>query len=102
MAGGSWWLAPVFAHYAGVIDHATIHGGICYDKNGAYAIVLRDAGVVNGLSGEAFTYRCTREDKGRYRLTAANQRSRIPVRVFRCQTLNSALGPKAGIRFDGL
>jgi hypothetical protein len=41
-------------------------------------------------------------DRGRYRLTAANYRSRCPIRVLRSHSLNSIWGPKAGVRYEGL
>jgi hypothetical protein len=127
-----WWITPLFAHHAGIIDLESTEGGTCYDAHGAYALVLRETGetgafahsLVEGLcftspipferlpltlpspseeaSENAFTYRPQLGDKGKFRLTAGNARSRHPIRVLRCHSLNSVWGPKTGIRYEGL
>lgn len=95
-------MSPLFAHHSGIIDLESTEGGVCYDENGAYALVLRDSGEIEASSEKYFTYRCKQGDKGKYRLTAADARSRCPVRVLRCHSLNSMWGPRAGIRYEGL
>ncbi|KAJ4308387.1 hypothetical protein N0V94_009375 [Neodidymelliopsis sp. IMI 364377] len=87
---------------AGIIGLESVEGGTTYDKNGAYALVLKDTGEVNARSEERFTYRCPMNDKGKFRLTAATPSSREPVRVLRSHSINSIWGPKAGIRYEGI
>lgn len=99
---GAWWINSLFAHHAGIIGLESVEGGITYDKYGAYAVVLKDTGEVEASSMERFTYRCSLNDKGKYRLTSATPRSRDPVRVLRSHSINSVWGPKAGIRYEGL
>ncbi|ORY05925.1 hypothetical protein BCR34DRAFT_42403 [Clohesyomyces aquaticus] len=99
---GSWWLNPIFAHYAGMLDLESTDGGICYDKNGAYALLLKDTGELEAPSLDWLTYRCKRNDAGRFRLTAADANSRQPIRILRNHSLNSVWGPKAGVRYEGL
>ncbi|KAH6644478.1 hypothetical protein C7974DRAFT_439845 [Boeremia exigua] len=99
---GDWWINPLFAHHAGIIGLESVEGGTTYDKNGAYALVLKRASEVDARDEYGFTYRCPINDKGRFRLTAATARSRAPIRVLRAQGVNSVWGPKAGIRYEGL
>ncbi|OCK79687.1 hypothetical protein K432DRAFT_60095 [Lepidopterella palustris CBS 459.81] len=99
---GAWWLNSLFAFRDGIIDLETTDGGICFDSNGAYAVLLNDADEVEGVSPSSFTYRCHRNDAGRFRLTAADFKSRYPVRVLRSHSLNSLWAPRAGVRYDGL
>jgi hypothetical protein len=98
----SWWLNPLFAHHAGIIDLDSTEGGVCYDKYGAYALLMKDIGEIEASSERGFTYRCSQDDKGRFRLTSAVPRSRRPIRILRSHTLNSIWGPKAGVRYEGL
>lgn len=98
----SWWVNPLFAHHAGIIGLESVDGGTTYDKNGAYALVLKDTDEVGAQSEEVFTYRSPNYDKGRFRLTAATPTSRDPIRVLRSHSTNSIWGPKAGIRYEGL
>lgn len=97
-------MSPLFAHQAGIVGLEAAEGGIDYDKDAAYAVVLRGSGDVEieAASESKFTYRCKQSDKGRYKLTAATPKSRKPIRVLRCHSLNSIWGPKAGIRYEGL
>ncbi|KAF2652935.1 hypothetical protein K491DRAFT_718507 [Lophiostoma macrostomum CBS 122681] len=99
---GAWWMTPLFAVHAGIIDLETAEGGICCDSHGAYAVVLKDTGETESSSEDTFTYRPQLADKGKFRLTAGNARSRHPLRVLRSHSLNSVWGPKAGIRYEGL
>ncbi|KAF2011104.1 hypothetical protein BU24DRAFT_472249 [Aaosphaeria arxii CBS 175.79] len=99
---GSWWLNPLFASHAGIIDSATTDGGVCYDRDGAYAVLLKDASEIEALTENAFTYRCGTHDKARFCLTSATWRSRFPIRVLRSHSLNSEWAPKAGVRYEGL
>ncbi|KAF1844198.1 uncharacterized protein K460DRAFT_160168 [Cucurbitaria berberidis CBS 394.84] len=99
---GAWWLNSLFAHHAGVVGIESIEGGITFDKHGAYALVLQGTGEVGASSEERFTYRCPLNDKGKFRLTAASAQSREPIRILRSHSTNSAWGPKAGIRYEGL
>lgn len=92
----------MFACYDGIIDLDSVEGGICYDKKGTYALLLKDTGELEAPKETTFTYRCGREDKGRFPLTAATPASRAPVRVLRSHSINSIWGPKAGVRYDGL
>ena len=98
----SWWINPLFAHHAGIIGLESVEGGTTYDKNGAYALVLKNTGEIDAREQEAITYRCPLNDKGKFRLTAATLRSREPIRVLRSHSINSIWGPKAGIRYEGL
>ncbi|QDS77482.1 hypothetical protein FKW77_000048 [Venturia effusa] len=77
-------------------------GGICYNELGAYAVVLKDDDEENSPLPDKFTYKCRTGDGGRFRLTAADFRSRFPVRILRSNTLSSLWSPRAGIRYDGL
>ncbi|KAJ9638348.1 hypothetical protein H2201_002732 [Coniosporium apollinis] len=98
---GRWWLNGLFAFHDGIIDVKSADGGICADKNGAYAIVLKGSDEVDGISPYTFTYRCKSDDPGRFRLTSAHSNSRNPVRVLRSHTLSSLWAPRTGIRYDG-
>jgi hypothetical protein len=95
-------MSPLFAHHSGIIDLDSSEGGVCHDNDGAYALVLRETGEIEASCEDQFTYRCKHGDKGKYRLTSADARSRCPIRVLRCHSLNSIWGPKAGIRYEGL
>ncbi|KAF2194884.1 hypothetical protein K469DRAFT_650869, partial [Zopfia rhizophila CBS 207.26] len=99
---GAWWLNALFAHHSGIIDLAATEGGICFDDFGAYAVLLKDSDEVEGPTPSNFTYRCHRKDKGRFRLTSADFKSRYLVRVLRSHNLNSLWAPRAGVRYDGL
>lgn len=98
----SWWIHSLFAHHAGIIGLESVDGGTTYDKNGAYALLLKDAGEVDARTEEVFTYRCPISDKGKFRLTAATPASRNPIRVLQSHSINSVWGPKAGVRYEGL
>ncbi|UPX16714.1 uncharacterized protein EKO05_0007102 [Ascochyta rabiei] len=99
---GDWWINPLFAHHAGIIGLESVAGGTTYDKNSAYALVLKDTGEMDATSENAFSYRCPINDKGKFRLTAATPTARDPIRVLRSHSINSIWGPKAGIRYEGL
>ncbi|KAF2715723.1 hypothetical protein K504DRAFT_33427 [Pleomassaria siparia CBS 279.74] len=101
-SAGSWWINPLFAHHAGIIDLDTTDGGICHDNYGAYAVFLKETGEIEALSEESITYRCSPDDKGRFRLTSAVSRGRIRIRILRSHSLDSIWGPKAGVRYEGL
>lgn len=98
----SWWINGLFAFRDGIIDLESINGGTCYDQKAAYAIVLRDDAEQDGTCPYEFTYKCKPGDRGRYRLTSANPRSRGVVRVLRSHALSSLWAPRVGIRYDGL
>ncbi|KAJ4376557.1 hypothetical protein N0V86_006670 [Didymella sp. IMI 355093] len=97
-----WWINSLFAHHAGIIGLESVEGGTTYDKNGSYALLLKDTGEIDARSEEVFTYRCPMNDKGKFRLTAATPTSREPIRVLRSHSINSIWGPKAGVRYEGL
>lgn len=99
---GDWWISPMFAYRAGIIDSGNPAGGIVSDSDGAYAVVLTDSDEVSGNDPNHFQYRARDGDPGRYRLTAATPESRQPVRILRSHMLHSFLKPRAGIRYDGL
>ncbi|KAL5449882.1 hypothetical protein PMIN06_006731 [Paraphaeosphaeria minitans] len=99
---GSWWINTLFACHAGIIDVDTIDGGVCHDKYGAYAVVVIDGAELDAPTESTLTYRCGKDDRGRFRLTAATPRSREPVRILRSHSVNSMWGPKAGVRYEGL
>ncbi|PSN75021.1 hypothetical protein BS50DRAFT_643633 [Corynespora cassiicola Philippines] len=101
-SAGSWWLNSLFACHAGIIDLDSVDGGVCFDKQGAYALLLKDSGEIEAPNPFNFTYRCKPTDRGRFRLTAATPKSRVPIRVLRSHTLNSVWGPKVGVRYEGL
>jgi hypothetical protein len=92
----------MFACYSGIIDLAATEGGVVFDERGAYAVVLTGTTEVEAPTESSITYRCKQNDKGKFRLTSADVRSREPLRVFRSHDLNSVWGPKAGIRYEGL
>lgn len=92
----------MFAFRDGIIDDKCIDGGICFNELGAYAVVLTDADEEKSPSPDEFTYKCQTGDRGRFRLTAADFRSRNPVRVLRSNNLSSLWAPRAGLRYDGL
>lgn len=98
----SWWINPLFAHHAGIIGLESIEGGTTYDKNGAYALLLKDTDEIDPRSEGTFTYRCPIKDKGKFRLTAATPVSRDPIRVLRSHSIKSIWAPKAGVRYEGL
>ncbi|KAF1998341.1 hypothetical protein P154DRAFT_249426 [Amniculicola lignicola CBS 123094] len=99
---GHWWLNPLFAHHAGIIDLESTDGGVCCDDHGAYAVLLKDTGEVEASAENSLTYCCAHSDRGRFRLTAATPKSRQPIRILRSHNLNSIWGPKAGVRYEGL
>jgi hypothetical protein len=65
-------------------------------------VLMKDTGEIEASSEKCITYRCSRDDKGRFRLTSAVPRSRAPIRILRSHSLNSIWGPKAGVRYEGL
>ncbi|KAI6868063.1 hypothetical protein KC343_g11870 [Hortaea werneckii] len=99
---GDWWINPLFALYAGIIDNSDANGGIVADENGAYAVVMTEGDEVKGSSPDTFVYRARTDDTGRYRLTSGTLESRHPVRILRSHSLRSFYAPKAGLRYDGL
>ncbi|KAJ4341765.1 hypothetical protein N0V95_007119 [Ascochyta clinopodiicola] len=99
---GDWWINPLFAHHAGIIGLESVEGGTTYDKEAAYALVLKDTGEIDATSEDFLTYRCPINDRGKFRLTAATPTARDPIRVLRSHSINSIWGPKAGIRYEGL
>ncbi|KAF2874216.1 hypothetical protein BDV95DRAFT_327003 [Massariosphaeria phaeospora] len=99
---GSWWLTPLLAYHAGIIDLDTTKNGICYDKSCVYAILLLDRDEWEAPTDTTFIYRCNSSKKGRARLCAATPQSRGPIRVLRSHSIHSMWGPKAGVRYDGL
>lgn len=92
----------MFAFRDGIIDSGDPNGGITADSQGAYAVVMTDHDEIEASTPDLFTYRARRNDKGRYRLTAATVESRQPVRILRNHSLRSFWSPSAGIRYDGL
>ena len=98
----SWWINPMFAYHAGIIDSGDPSERTISDKHGAYALLLSGSEVTEGGDARRFTYHAKTEDTGKYRLTAATPGSRQPVRVLRSHTSRSFCAPRAGIRYDGL
>jgi hypothetical protein len=92
----------MFAFRDGIIDAASINGGITYDAHGAYAIVLRSDEEINAPTPHSFTYRCKQNDPGIWRLTMPQPREKTRVRVLRSHALSSLWAPVAGIRYDGV
>ena len=99
---GKWWINGLFAFRDGIISSTCTDGGIVYTKSGAYALVLKGDDETDAPNPGKFTYRCRFGDRGRFRLTSADFRSRYPVRVLRDHRLASIWAPKTGIRYDGL
>ncbi|KAF1979995.1 hypothetical protein BU23DRAFT_594360 [Bimuria novae-zelandiae CBS 107.79] len=99
---GSWWINPIFACYDGIIDVDIIDGGVCHDKYGAYAVLLVEGLELDAPTESTLTFRCAKEDSGKFRLTAATPRSREPIRILRSHNVNSMWGPRAGVRYEGL
>ena len=91
----------MFAFRDGIIDDECTDGGICYNEQGAYAIVMKDSDEKDGLSPNSFTYICRPQGPGRYFLTSAKT-PRRPIRILRSHTLSSLYAPQAGLRYDGL
>lgn len=98
----SWWINGTFAFHAGIIDLNCTGGGICADKRGAYAVVMEGNDEVYTETPDKFKYRCKPNDPGRFRMTAADFKSRYPIRVLRSHTLNSLWAPRSGMRYEGL
>lgn len=98
----SWWISPLFAHRAGIIDSSNSEGGIVCGADAAYAVVMTGSDEISAPDGETIQYRARSNDPGRYRLTAASPSSRHPVRILRSHRLNSLWKPRAGVRYDGL
>lgn len=98
----SWWINPLYAYRDGIIDRWDPKGGIVADGQGAYAVLMTDNDEVSSISADRFTYRSKEDDGGRYKLTAADVKSRHPVRILRSHTLRSLYAPRAGVRYDGL
>ncbi|KAK8190137.1 uncharacterized protein BKA78DRAFT_353593 [Phyllosticta capitalensis] len=100
---GDWWINGMFAFHAGIIDLQSTGGGICADKNGAYAVVMTGSDEIYGETPEKFKYRCRPGDPGRFRITSVvDSRSRSTIRVLRSHTLTSLWSPSCGIRYDGI
>ncbi|KAF2202480.1 hypothetical protein GQ43DRAFT_310365 [Delitschia confertaspora ATCC 74209] len=100
---GDWWISPLFAYHAGIIDLKTTDGGICCDDQKAYALLLKASeDEIMTSTPKEFTYRCPRNDPGRFRLTAADPKSRHLIRVLRSHTLTNLWAPKVGVRYEGL
>ncbi|KAF9638888.1 hypothetical protein BFW01_g9785 [Lasiodiplodia theobromae] len=99
---GDWWINGTFAFHAGIIDLNCTGGGICADKRGAYAVVMEGNDEVYTETPDKFKYRCKPNDPGRFRMTAADFKSRYPIRVLRSHTLNSLWAPRSGMRYEGL
>ena len=97
-----WWINQSFAFHDGIINNIGHDGGIVYDDNGAYALVLNGSDEFDSDDPNSFKYHTRPSDKGKYRLTAADVQSRHPIRVLRMHTLHSMWAPKVGIRYDGL
>ena len=98
----SWWISPLFAHRAGIIDSTSTEGGIVSDAKGAYAVVMTGDDEVSSSEPSMFEYRTRDRDPGRYRLTACTPQSKRPIRILRSHTLHSFWKPLAGLRYDGL
>lgn len=98
----SWWISPLFAHRAGIVDSGSSDGGIVSDAVGAYAVIMTDGDEIPGPTPESFQYRARDRDPGRYRLTAGTPESRHPIRILRSHSLHSFWKPRAGLRYDGL
>lgn len=92
----------MFAFHAGIISLDCTDGGICADKKGAYAVVMRGTDEVTTETPDKFKYRCNSGDPGRFRMTAADFSCRYPIRVLRSHTLHSLWAPKSGLRYEGL
>jgi hypothetical protein len=99
---GDWWISTLFAMHSGIIDSRCLDGGVCYDQNGSYAVVLTKDSEERGEAPHRFTYRCDENDRGRFRLTSGDFRTRYPVRVLRCGNLKSIWSPRVGVRYEGL
>ncbi|KAI9705689.1 MAG: hypothetical protein M1820_005099 [Bogoriella megaspora] len=99
---GQWWISPIFAFRDGIISDIGTTAGIVYNAGGAYAIVLADQDEFESEDPNTFWFHTKPGDRGRYRLTSANESSRYPIRVLRSHTLHSPWAPKVGIRYDGL
>jgi hypothetical protein len=97
-----WWINGMFAFRDGIIDEKCTDGGICWNENGAYAIVMKESDEIGDDAPLNFTYKCSEHDRGKYRLTSTDFRSRYPVRVLRSHTLCSLWAPRVGLRYDGL
>ena len=93
----------MFAFRDGIISSVCLDGGVCFNKTGAYAIILKgEEETIKTPSSPGFVYKPDRLDRGRYRLTSGDFYSRSPIRVLRSHTLHSPWAPNAGLRYDGL
>ena len=96
-----WWIKSVAAVRDGIIGSAS--KVVTADKNGAYAMILKN-GVEVQLEGcELTRYTTSGVDREVLQLSKpmiGDRRS--VVRILRSSKLRSALAPPAGLRYDGL
>ncbi|KAL9056706.1 MAG: hypothetical protein Q9162_002775 [Coniocarpon cinnabarinum] len=99
---GAWWIHPVFAYHDGIISSGDPKGGLTYDSEGCYAIVLTIHDIVKDHNLLEFSYQIRHQDEGRPRLLAAMLPEKAHIRVLRSYTVKSDYAPSLGIRYDGL
>jgi len=94
----SCWARASAAKEAGIIETLS---GITADDEGAYAIVM--VGDQEQMTNAIWRtkYKAASTDPLKTRL-ARNLRTQDPIRVLRSWSQESRLGPKAGVRYDGL
>lgn len=98
-----WWIHPIFAFRAGIIDSPDPHGGIIADQDGIYGITLTGFDEFYSDTGpETFKYCPRRDEKYQRQLLRANLHPKTDIRVLRSHTLRSIWSPIAGVRYDGL
>jgi len=92
----------MFAFRDGIIDDRCTDGGICYNSTGAYAILMTDFDEICDSTPDRFTYVCNNSDRGRFRLTAGDFKSRHTIRILRSHAMKSLWSPRVGLRYEGL
>lgn len=98
----SWWIHPIFAFRAGIIDSPDPHGGVVADPDGLYGLTLTGHDDLRNDNGDQFRYVVRKGDKNQATLLRAILHPKPSIRVLRSHTLRSSFSPIAGIRYDGL
>lgn len=98
----SWWIHPIFAFRAGIIDSPDPHGGVIADADGLYGLTLTGYDLLKADNGDTIQYVVRKGDKNLPQLLRAIRHPKPDIRILRSHTLRSAMSPVAGIRYDGL
>ncbi|KAF2461958.1 hypothetical protein BDY21DRAFT_4496 [Lineolata rhizophorae] len=108
MSSISWYINGALAVCHGVISPQAASGGITFDHDRAYAVVLTRTDEETSDTPEQFVYLTNARAPGIFRLIkAARQEPRpgeqVGVRVYRSHAQSSnRWAPQCGVRYDGL